>query len=168
MGDPKERDTFTLYELKEMYKNLLSLIESGAEESEFETALAVIDEPFAEKAEAYKVVMDRIQADIDMIKKEEERLSGKRRQMEGHVEKMKKSLFEAMKETKKDKIKSEHFTFSIRKNPPSVEVEDVKKLPEDYISVSVRADKKKIREALSSGKEVPGCSLIQSESLSIR
>lgn len=164
----KENDQFTLYELSKMYQNVLSLIEDGADPEEFESVLDTIKEPLEEKAESYKIVMDKIQAEIDMCRKEEKRLAEKRQSMEKNILRMKDRLFEAMKKMDISKLKSKHYHFSVRKNPPSVKIDDLDLIPEIYSVVTVTPDKKRIKEALLSGQDVKGASLIQNESLQIR
>lgn len=162
-------DNFTLYELTEAYRNILDLIQGGEEDDgRFEEVLAQIEDPIEEKAEGYKIVMDRIQADIDMIRTEEKRLSDRRRTMERKIDAMKGRLLSAMQVMEMTKIKSKHFTFSIRKNPPSVQIKDIEALPFGFYSVEKKADKAKIREALKSGQDISGATLTQSESLQIR
>lgn len=164
----EKNDQFTLYELSKMYQNVLTLIEDGADPEEFESVLDTIKEPIEEKAESYKIVMDRIQADIDMCRKEEKRLAEKRQSMEKNILRMKDRLFEAMKKMDISKLKSKHYHFSVRKNPPSVKIDDLDLIPEIYSVVTVTPDKKRIKEALLSGKDIQGASLIQNESLQIR
>ncbi len=164
----KENDQFTLYELSKTYQNVLMLIEDGADPEEFEGVLDTIKEPLEEKAESYKIVMDRIQADIDMCRKEEKRLAEKRQRMEKNILRMKDRLFEAMKKMDIRKLKSKHYHFTVRKNPPSVKIDDLDLIPEIYSVVTVTPDKKRIKEALLSGEDIKGASLIQNESLQIR
>ena len=74
-----------------------------------------------------------------------------------------------MKVTGKNKFKGQLFSFSIQKNPPSLNVDDEKLIPEEYwIEQAPVLDKKTLLAALKSGEEIPGVSIKQTESLRIR
>lgn len=168
VNDTTVERIYTLYEIKEMYQNLIQLIESGADPEDFKTALEVIEDEMTIKAESYKVVMDRIEADIAMIKSEEARLSDQRKSMEKSIEQMKQSLFSAMKETGTQKMKSPHYTFSIQKNAPSVSITPGITLDDKWMRIKRDPDKAAMKEALKAGEVIPGVSLVQTESLRIR
>lgn len=59
-----------------------------------------------------------------------------------------------------------------RRNPVSVKIEDDAEIPEEYyLPVKMPApqpDKKAIKEALSEGIEIKGCSLVQNVSMSVK
>lgn len=74
-----------------------------------------------------------------------------------------------MKATGKTKSKGQLFNLSIQKNPPSLNVEDEKLIPEEYwIEQAPVLDKKAMLVALKAGEEIPGVSIKQTESLRIR
>lgn len=58
-----------------------------------------------------------------------------------------------------------------KKNPPKVVILDEAELPKDYVSVEVKEvtkiDKKAIKEAVKSGREVPGAEVVQEQRLTI-
>ncbi|EAG7290564.1 hypothetical protein BLG75_16310, partial [Listeria monocytogenes] len=74
----------------------------------------------------------------------------------------------AMITAKKQKIKTNLFTLDIRKNPPSVIVEDESKLLNYLIEQPKKLDKTKLGDDLKKGIEVPGAKIIQTERLQIR
>ena len=60
-------------------------------------------------------------------------------------------------------------SFSLRKNPPRVEIYDEKAIPGKFIDYEPKFDKRAIAEALDRGEEVPGARFAQeSSSLAIR
>ena len=62
-----------------------------------------------------------------------------------------------MKVTGKTKFKGQLFSFSIQKNPPSVNVIDEKLIPEEYfIPQEPTLDKKRLLTDIKSGAEIPG------------
>jgi hypothetical protein len=70
------------------------------------------------------------------------------------------------------KIELPEVTLSIRSNPQTLHVDetiDLNELPEDLIRIKREVDRKKIREALLEGRNVPGCVLTDAPpSLSVR
>lgn len=73
------------------------------------------------------------------------------------------------------KIESVEFVLAIKKNPPSVIVDDEAAIPEHFKVTPEpapppvpRPDKKQIATALKAGMKVPGCHLEQAERLDIR
>lgn len=58
------------------------------------------------------------------------------------------------------KAEGKLYSFALRKNPDSVEIEDENLVPAEYISYSPQIDKRAIGDALHDGKEVPGAKLI--------
>lgn len=161
--------SLTLYEIGEVYQNVISLAEMGELDDEtLSITLGQIEDELETKADSYKVVIDRLSADAEMFKAEEKRLQDKRKRLERNIGQMKKNLEEAMRLQGKSKIKTNLFSFSIQKNPPSVVIFDESAIGEAYKTYSVSFDKKAIKEALKAGEEVPGAKLEQSESLRIR
>jgi hypothetical protein len=70
------------------------------------------------------------------------------------------------------KIELAEVTLSMRSNPQTLHVDetiDLNELPEDLIRIKREVDRKKIREALLEGRNVPGCVLTNAPpSLSVR
>ena len=62
------------------------------------------------------------------------------------------------------KIELPEVTLSIRENPQSLQIDDgsIADLPGDLIRTKVEPDRKKIREAIVEGRNVPGCVLVSS------
>jgi hypothetical protein len=69
------------------------------------------------------------------------------------------------------KIELPEVTLSIRENPQSLQIDEgsIAELPDDLIRTKVEPDRKKIREAIVEGRNVPGCVLLDaSPSLMVR
>ena len=83
----------------------------------------------------------------------------------------KRLVLEALEKAGMKKIERPEFTVSIRAVPPSVVIENDAIIPPDYqrITTTVAPDKAAIKDALSSGQDVPGAKLSNGGStLSIR
>lgn len=159
-----------IYELTNDFIQVQEMIESG--EYDFETlqnTLDCINYEIERKADGYARVIKNITAEIEGIKAEENRLSEKRKALENSVTQLKKSLETAMIQTDKRKFKTDLFSFNIQKNPPSVNITDDKKIPDEYkIPQPDKIDNKAIIQALKEGAEFDWAELKQTESLRIR
>ena len=159
-----------LYELTENYLNLQELLENEEIPKEMVTeALDNVGEELEAKAENIAKLIKTLEVDITGYKQEETRLSTKRKSLENRVKSLKEYLDNAMKVTGKTKFKGQLFSFSIQKNPPSVNVVDEKLIPEEYfIPQEPTLDKKRLLTDIKSGVEIPGAEIKQTESLRIR
>lgn len=143
-----------LYELKEAYQNIQQLIEDGGD---YEEALSIIDDAIEDKADGYARVIRNMEGDIEAFKTEEKRLADKRRSLENAIDRLKKNLFEAMKETGKEKFKTDLFSFAIQKNggalPVIVDV-PTEQLPDDLVIITEKPDLKAIAKLIEETGDV--------------
>lgn len=159
-----------LYELTQNYLNLQELLENEEIPKEMVTeALDNVGEELEAKAENIAKLIKTLEVDITGYKAEELRLALKRKSLENRVKSLKEYLDNAMKITGKTKFKGQLFSFSIQKNPPSVNVVDEKLIPEEYfIPQEPALDKKRLLTDMKNGIEVQGAEIKQTESLRIR
>lgn len=158
-----------LYELTQNYLNLLDLLENPDIPKEIvESALEEVEGNFEDKAENIVKLIKSIEADIKAYKEEETRLSTRRKTLENKVKGLKEYLESSMIALDKKDIKGKIFTLAIKKNPPSVVIDDLNILPKEYKKIEEKEDKEKIKEDIKKGIEVPGARVEQKESLRIR
>ena len=162
----------TLYEIKEDFKRLLSLAEDPETDPEiFADTLEGLDGELEVKAEGYGIVIKQLEGDAALLESEIERLTDKKVKIEANIEKMKSSLFAAMVETKKEEIKSDLFSFQIKKNPPHVVLDvPAENVPERFITEKVTRNisKTAIKNAIKDGEEIDFAHLEQDEKLVIK
>ena len=162
-----------LYQLNENYKNLVEVLENAGNDANLlelvSTALNEIEDNIKDKADNIVRFIRNLESDTVAIKEEEKRLAAMRKQKEKQVENLKSYLFGFTQKVEGKEIKGGIFTVSIKKNPPSVVVDDLEAIPEEYkkTKVTVEADKTILKKALKNGK-VAGVHLEQKESLSIK
>lgn len=124
---------------------------------------------FENKAENIAKLIRNLESDRLAYKEEEDRLKAKRQAVENKLKWLKTYLKDCMKLTGKTKFKSGMFNFSIQKNPVSVNINNEKILPEDYlIPQPPKVNNTLLKKALKDGIEVPGAELKQTEGLRIR
>lgn len=157
----------TLYELTDDFKQVQQMIEEGHEG--LEDTLESIGLAIEDKLENIGKVIKNIEGEIEAFKAEEKRLAERRRTLENEVKNLKLYAEEQLKATGQKKMKSGVFTFAIQKNPPSVRITNEELIPKEYyVPVDPKLDKKKLKDLLKDGEEIPGVELVQGESLRIR
>lgn len=128
--------------------------------------LEIAEADLMNKSESYISVIKTKESFVNAIDEEIKRLQDLKKKNTNLVSKLKDRLLEAVK-TYGDFETGTH-KFGTRKSS-SVEVEDVNSLPNEFktIKVTESANKKAIKDALSSGKAVKGCSIVESLNLKI-
>lgn len=104
----------------------------------------------------------------ELLRAKEKQLADRRRRFEKFADALRSSLHQQMVEWGVRKVEGQEFSFTVKKNPPKVDVTDEQAIPAEFISWNPVIDKAAIRIALDDGKEVPGAELAQSTRLEIR
>lgn len=146
----------SMFELTREYKYLLEMLE---EESDDETVKEVISDTLEllegdieAKADSIAFIKRKLDADEEMLKKEEQRLRARRESIVRNRQKLVESLMEAMRAMHKERFKTTYNSFGIRKaggNVPVILDCAPEKLPDRFQKISIEADIPAIREHLS-------------------
>lgn len=155
----------TLYELKNMYLNLMDLDLEG---EELRNTLENIDDEIEIKAENYAGVIKNLEAEVDAYKKEIERMSKIKKSLESRASLLKSNLEQAMIELDKKKFKTNLFSFNIQRNAPSIKILDEDAVPEEFVEYERKIKKNDLKKAIKEGLETEAAVLVESESLRIR
>lgn len=159
-----------LYELTENYNRVLDLANDPDIDPQVLTdTLEAIEGAIEHKAENIAKLIKCIDADVNALKEEEQRLASKRKALENRKSSIKQYLEMQLSKAGLKKIKGKIFTVALQDSPPSVFVEDESMIPEQYwIPQNPVLDKKSILQALKNNANIPGVSLQQTKSLRIR
>lgn len=160
----------TLYELTNEYKRLYDMAEEmDLSPYDLKDTLDGMDEELSKKADGYGKVIRQMEADSDAIDAEIKRLTDKKKRIQNNIGSMKRSLESTMIELGKKKIKTPLFGFNIQKNPPSVNILDESKVPDNFrIKQPDKIDRKSIIAELKESGNTDWAELVQTESLRIR
>ena len=166
----------TLYEITEEYMRLLELAEDPDTDPEvFADTLEGLQGALEVKADGYGKVIRELEAFVAGLETEIARMTARKRGAENSIIRMKESLKSAFFATGTAKLKTELFTFSIRKNPPKVVIDDPDRLPERFLlpqppKIDTARLKNELKEAyLPDSEDFSGIAhLEQGESLTIR
>ena len=124
----------------------------------------------ADKVDAFASFIREESARAKYYREESARLASKARNAEGRIGYLKSKYLAIMQEHGLSKVKGNAYALSIRHTPTAV-VDDDSSLDDLYcriIPAKREPDKRTILEALKGGVEIPGCRLVQSDSLMIR
>lgn len=155
----------TLYELKEMYLNLMDLDLEG---EELGKALENIDDEIEVKAENYAGLIKNLEAEAEAYKKEIDRMADRERALRNRAKFLKKNLEETMIDLDKKKFKTNLFSFNIQRNAPGIKILDADKIPEEFVEYKRKIKKNDLKKAIKEGLETEAAVLVESESLRIR
>lgn len=160
----------TLYEIKGQFKELMEMAdECNLTQDDIKDTLEGLDYELEEKADAYARVIRTLECDVDSVDAEIKRLTDKKKRIQNNIRSMKQSLESTMIELGKKKIKTPLFGFNIQKNPPSVNILDESKVPDNFrIKQPDKIDRKSIIAELKESGNTDWAELVQTESLRIR
>lgn len=166
----------SLYKLADQYRQLEQL---GTDEQLDETTLQAIQntleglegeiEVKTQNVAAYALNLD---AYAEAAKDASKQLAERAKRIERRAQALRDYIRSQLEVATITKIEGPEFTISIRKNPASVVVAANADLGDEWMVFPEppppTPDKRKIGDALKAGKEVRGCSLIQTTRLEIR
>ena len=161
----------SLFDIQERYSEVLSIIEldiNDYSEQAIHDTLEALSFEFEEKADAYAQVIAAKKSANEALKKEIDRLTGRINTNMKQSALLTENLKNAMEAMGKRKFKTTLYDFGIRKNPPSVAIDEPSEIPACYMKTADPVpDRAAIKEAIKAGREVPGARLEQTESLRI-
>ena len=110
------------------------------------------------------------EASLKVIDEEIKRLQALKKSKNTKIRNMKSYLMHCMRLMGMKKIEGNLGRISIRKNPASLEILDGTIIPQEYMikEVIINLDKARVKEMLKNGETVPGCALVQGESITIK
>lgn len=154
----------TLYEITGNFVKLLEMAEEEEiSEEALKDTLESLEYDLAEKAEQYAKVIKELEGQAQAIANEKQRLEERKKTLTNNIARMKSTLKEAMLIANKKKIKTDLFSFTIRKAGGLKPLVIDGKVPEEYLK-QPEPDTTKIRELLKSN-EVEWAHLKESEEI---
>ena len=164
-----------LFDMFDMIDDLDPEQQDEAREAWYDT-LQSIESDFEDKADNVAVYIKTLASLAREIKFEEEQLRKRRQSTERKIDSLKRYLFDSMRAIGRTKIETPQNCISIRRNAPSVKIENEDGLIRwaqahnddllKYAPPEIR--KNDVKKLLKDGEEVPFCHLEQSESLVIK
>lgn len=148
----------TLYEVTGQVLELIQMSEDPDVDREtLRDTMDGLEGEYNDKMESYVIAIKKVEADMDMFKKEIERLQRILSTGNNAIKQMKSRMLQSMEELDLPKVKTEHFTLSRVKNgglQPMWITPEIADIPEEFLIRKPMADTDKIRDALKSGKNL--------------
>ena len=163
----------TLYDVVQDYLTIQHMMEDpDLDPQTLADTMEGIEGELEVKADGYAKVIRNMEADIESIKSEVNRLTDRRKTIEKYIQTLKLALQKSMEITGKTKFKTELFSFSVRNNAPAVIMDesDIRKIPSEYLRIrDPEVDKSKLKDALKNGVDLSGVAHLEnSQSLMIK
>lgn len=114
-----------------------------------------------QKVDDFHRFLVHLESQIELAGKEIDRLKARRDHMDAMIERLKDYAVRVMSEQNLTRLEGDTVTFSLRQNPPAVEITDEAAVPAVYKTVvqTVKVDKRAIGKELKAGRDVPGADL---------
>lgn len=132
---------------------------------ELEEQLTITENDRESKCEGYVSVIRMFKSKSQLLKDEAKRLLDAARTYDKSIERLEDNLLSSIVQL--GNIKTNFVSISTRRNK-SVEIADDVEIPLQYQRVKIEANKTAIKEALESGIDVPGATIVEKFSLLIR
>lgn len=158
-----------LYEIPTKIRAALDGIDCDPETGEIlqADALHAVEAEASDKIEATALYLRELDAEAKAAKDEADRIIARVKSMQKRSDYLKAMLLEALHAT--GKVKTARVTVSIR-TTQAVQINQEQAIPEAFTTkkITISPNKVLIKETISAGGCVPGCELIERESVSIR
>ncbi len=160
-----------LYELSGKYARMLFELEDNQGEvtQEFYDEFMATDDAIEEKVENCAKALRNLEGEKIAIANEVKRLSDKKKRYENKIQSLKTYVQGQMEFVGKDSVKGEVLSVRIQNNPPSLEIEEDAKIPEEYlVEQEPKIDRKSLLKMMKESDEyIEGVSIKQTRSLRI-
>lgn len=165
----------TLYEINSQINNLMDIIfdsvdeETGEVDPELMAQLSTLNLERDQKLDNIGAYIKNLDAEAKAIKDEMDALKKRLDQKKRKIESLKEYVANDLQYHGDTKKESARVVFSFRKSK-AVEITDESLIPKDYIvtKTETRVDKVEIKHAIDEGKEIPGATLVERQSLQIK
>lgn len=147
----------TLYELRAEYMELLELLEDPDTDPQvIADTMEGIQGELDIKCDSYVVVIRQLEAQVEMIDAELIRLEKNKSALTNNIKRMKSAVLDTIQMTGSRKMVTDHFKLSIVKNggKQPMEVDEIEKIPQDYLTMKPVANMEKIRQELEGGGQL--------------
>jgi hypothetical protein len=150
----------------DMFRLHQQIEENGGELTpELEEQLIITEHDRESKCEGYAAVIRQLKSKSELLKREAKRLLDAARTYDKSVERLEDNLLSSIVQL--GSVKTNFVSISTRRNK-SVEIAEDADIPSQYCRLKIEPNKTAIKEALESGIDVPGATIVEKFSLLIR
>ena len=164
-----------LYEIASEYRSLLEIAtdpdSDDLDMESFEAAITALEGDFTAKAVNVACLIREWEAESAAIGQVIAAQLQRAKSIDSKARRLRDYLLTQMEVSSLPAIADPRIQVKVRKNPASVQISEVEAIPSLYCRVvpaRYEPDKSAIKEAIKSGEEVPGATLIQTTRLDIK
>ncbi|WP_286149660.1 siphovirus Gp157 family protein [Romboutsia ilealis] len=142
--------------LYELSADLVAL--RDLEEVEASEIIAIVQNEIANKGKGIIQVVRSIEADVDAVKNEIDRLTKIKRAKENHIKKLREYTKSCMEQMNMKKLETPVGNITVRKGTSTLKIDDETKLPDKYLEIvqTYKVNKDLIKADLKAGIEIDG------------
>ena len=159
----------TMMGITQRYNAVMALADDDSvPQEDINNALLLLEDELQEKGENCIKYLDSVQDKIDAAKANKKKLDAYIKTLENRKKRVEKACIYALDTLQVKSIMTGWGEMKLKKNPPSVIIDDLTQIPTKYQrqKIQVDIDKVAIKAAIKAGEEVPGAHLEQGTSLS--
>lgn len=158
----------TIYNVGSAWQDLFDMHERGDLTTEqFREAVIELEESKVEKCGNAICYLNMLKHGIEDMKAEEKRIATMRKSLESRAKNLENAFAYVLNNMGDKEVITRYGVMKVRKNPPSVVIDDLSKVPTKFQhqKIEVTLDKVAIKNAIKAGEKVDGCHIEQSEKL---
>lgn len=159
----------TIYDVNNAFVSIAEMFTDGVlTKEEFAQALSELEETKVEKCGNAICYLNTLKNGIKDMKEEEKRINTMRKSLESRAKNIEEAFTYVLKNMGNSEVITKYGVMKVRKNPPSVVIDDVSKIDKKYFSepkITIDVDKVAIKKAINAGEKVEGAHLEQGEKL---
>lgn len=162
-----------LYQIADAYlADIARLQDTDLDEQTIADTIEAMGGDLETKATNVAMFIKNLDASAEQIKAAEKAMAERRKSIEHKAEHIRNYLLSNMVRTGITKIECPYFAISVRKNPPSVVVDDESSIPDTYFDTPPPParvlNKNRLKDDLKNGAVIDGAHLESGSSLQIR
>ena len=157
-----------IYKVGSAFESVVNMHANGdLTDEQLKEALVALEESKVEKCGNAICYLNMLKHGIEEMKAEEKRIATMRKSLEGRAKNLESAFAYVLKNMGDKEVITKYGVMKVRKNPPSVVIDDLSKVPTKFQhqKIEVTLDKVAIKNAIKAGEEVAGCHIEQSEKL---
>lgn len=158
----------SIYDINKAFQSIVDMVADGElTQEDFQQALAELEQSKVEKCGNAICYLNMRKQAIEAMKAEEKRISTQRKMLEKGNKSLEEAFAYVLNNMGDKEVITRYGVMKVRKNPPSVVVDDITKIDSKYTrqKIQIDVDKVAIKKAIQSGEKVDGARLESSEKL---
>jgi hypothetical protein len=157
-----------IYKIGSAFQSIVDMHANGdLTDEQLKEALVALEESKVEKCGNAICYLNMLKHGIEDMKDEEKRIATMRKALESRAKNLESAFAYVLKNMGDKEVITKYGVMKVRKNPPSVVIDDLSKVPTKFQhqKIEVTLDKVAIKNAIKAGEEVAGCHIEQGEKL---